>query len=76
MHSHVLPFVDRPLLTQNLLGGEDGLADSGISVARLDPQPAGCSSKLTGQVYQGNSNVFKAPTRGDLALRRPPARVP
>jgi hypothetical protein len=34
MHAHVLPFIDRPLVTSNLLGGEDGLSDSGISVAR------------------------------------------
>ena len=53
-------------MTRNLLGGEDGLADSGISLARLIPNPL-AFLELTGQVYQGNSTVFKAPTRGDLA---------
>ncbi len=66
MHAHVLPFVDRPLVTTNLLGGEDGLADSGISLAKLIPNSL-VFLELTGQVYQGNSSVFQAPTRGDLA---------
>jgi len=66
MHAHVMPWVDRPIMTRNLLGGEDGLADSGISLARLIPNPL-AFLELTGQVYQGNSTVFKAPTRGDLA---------
>ncbi len=65
-HNHVLPFVDRPLVSKNLLGGEDALADAGISVARLIPNPW-LFLEATGQVYQGNSEVFKAPTRGDLA---------
>jgi hypothetical protein len=66
MHAHVLPFIDRPLVTSNLLGGEDGLSDSGISVARLIPIPA-LFLEATAQVYQGSSEIFKAPTRGDLA---------
>jgi len=66
MHNHVLPFIDRPLVSKNLLGGEDALADAGISVARLIPNPW-IFLEATGQVYQGNSEVFKAPTRGDLA---------
>src|SRR5574341_571792 len=65
-HPHTLPFIDRPLVTTNLTGGEDGLADAGISVARLIPIP-GLFLEATGQVYQGNSAIFQAPTRGDLA---------
>ncbi len=65
-HNHVLPYIDRPLVSKNLLGGEDALADAGISVARLIPNPW-LFLEATGQVYQGNSEVFKAPTRGDLA---------
>ena len=74
-HPHTLPFIDRPLVTRNLTGGEDGLADAGISVARLIPNPW-LFLEATGQVYQGNSAIFKAPTRGRPRLRRPPARVP
>ncbi len=66
MHSHTLPTVDRPLVNQNLLGGEDGLADSGVSISRLVPIP-GVFMEVTGQIYQGESEVFHAPTRGDLA---------
>jgi hypothetical protein len=65
-HPHTLPFIDRPLVSKNLTGGEDGLADAGISVARLIPNPW-LFLEATGQVYQGNSEVFKAPSRGDLA---------
>ena len=36
-HPHVLPWVDEPLPMRNLLGGEEGLNDSGLSVSRLIP---------------------------------------
>jgi hypothetical protein len=65
-HPHTLPFIDRPLVSKNLTGGEDGLADAGISVARLIPNPW-LFLEATGQVYRGESEIFKAPTRGDLA---------
>ena len=39
LHNHVLPWTDRPLVTRNLVGGEDGISDAGISVARLIPNP-------------------------------------
>jgi hypothetical protein len=65
-HPHLLPFIDRPLVQMNLQGGEDGLADAGISVARLIPNPW-LFLEATAQVYQGSSEVFQAPTRGDLA---------
>src|SRR6185503_2642181 len=35
MHNHVLPWTDRPLVNQNLVGGEDGIDDAGFSVAGL-----------------------------------------
>ncbi len=65
-HNHVLPYIDRPRVSRNLLGGEDALADSGISVARLIPNPW-LFLEATGQVFRGESSLFKAPTRGDLA---------
>jgi hypothetical protein len=63
-HPHTLPFADLPLISRNLLGGE-ALSDSGISVARLVPNPW-LFLEATGQVYRGESDVFGAPTRGDL----------
>ncbi len=65
-HNHVLPFIDRPLMSTNLLGGEDGLADAGLSVSRLIPNPW-LFLEATGQVYRGESNVFRAEKRADLA---------
>jgi hypothetical protein len=65
-HNHVLPTTDRPLVSKNLLGGEDALADSGISLSHLVPNPW-IFLEATGQVYRGDSEVFQAPTRGDLA---------
>ena len=65
-HPHTLPFIDRPLVSTNLTGGEEGLADAGISVARLVPNPW-LFLEATAQVYRGESQIFQAPTRGDLA---------
>ena len=66
LHTHVLPWVDRPLVTENLLGGDEGLSDAGLSVARLIPVP-GVFLEATGQVYRGNSDdVFETHKRGEL----------
>jgi hypothetical protein len=64
-HNHLLPWTDRPLVIQNLQGGEDGLADFGISVARVIPSRT-VFLEATAQVYRGESEVFKAPSRGDI----------
>jgi hypothetical protein len=66
-HSHVLTWADRPLVTTNLLGGDDGLNDAGFSVARLVPNPW-FFLEATGQVYRGDSEgLFHASRRRDLA---------
>src|SRR5207245_54069 len=68
LHNHVLPWADRPLVTQNLVGGEDGIDDAGISVARLIPNPW-LFLEATGQVFRGDSgdDLFKTSQRGDLS---------
>jgi hypothetical protein len=67
LHNHVLPWTDRPLVTQNLVGGEDGIDDAGISVARLIPNPW-LFLEATGQVFRGDSgDLFKTSKRGDLS---------
>jgi hypothetical protein len=68
LHNHVLPWADRPLVTQNLVGGEDGIDDAGISVARLIPNPW-LFLEATGQVFRGDSgdDFFKTSQRGDLS---------
>ena len=66
MHNHILPWVDRPLVSNNLLGGEDGLADAGVSISRLIPNSF-AFLEATGQIYRGDSSVFHAEKRADLA---------
>jgi len=65
-HSHIMTSVDRPLVTTNLLGGEDGINDAGFSVARLIPNKW-IFLEATGQVFRGDSDdVFHSSKRGDL----------
>ncbi len=68
LHNHVLPWTDRPLVIQNLVGGEDGIDDAGISVARLVPNPW-IFLEATGQVFRGDSgeDLFKTSERSDLS---------
>jgi hypothetical protein len=68
MHNHVLPWVDRPLVTTNLVGGEDGIDDAGFSVERILPAPKGIFLEATGQVFRGDSaNVFQQQQRSDVS---------
>jgi len=67
LHTHVLPWADRPLVTTNLVGGEDGISDAGVSVARLIPAK-GLFMEATGQVFRGDSeNVFVSHHASDLS---------
>ena len=65
MHNHVMPWTDRPIVTDNLVGGEDGIDDAGISLSRLFPNEL-LFLEATAEVYRGESNIFRAPERGDL----------
>jgi hypothetical protein len=65
-HSHVLPWVDVPLPMANLLGGEEGLNDSGLSVSKLILNPV-LFLEATGEIYQGNDDLFTSHKRGNLA---------
>jgi len=65
MHAHVLPWTDHPLVTENLVGGDEGIADSGLSVSRLILNPW-FFLEATGEVFQGNSSVFASHQRSDL----------
>ena len=67
LHTHVLPWTDRPLVTANLLGDEEGITDAGMSVAKLIPNPW-VFLEATGQVFRGDSeDVFQSSQRGDLS---------
>jgi hypothetical protein len=68
LHNHVLPWVDRPLVTTNLVGGEDGIDDAGFSIQRILPAPKGIFLEATGQVFRGDSDdVFVAQQRSDVS---------
>jgi hypothetical protein len=68
LHNHVLPWIDRPLVTENLVGGEDGINDAGFSLNRILPAPKGIFLEATGQVFRGDSgDVFSANRRGDVS---------
>ena len=68
LHNHVLPWTDRPMVINNLVGGEDGIDDAGISVARLINNPW-IFLEATGQVFRGDSgeNLFHSSKPGDLS---------
>jgi len=73
LHNHILTWTDRPLVTQNLVGGEDGIDDAGISVARLIPNPW-IFLEATGQIFRGTagednagSALFQSTQRGELS---------
>ena len=68
LHNHALPWVDRPLVTDNLVGGEDGINDAGFSLQRILPAPKGIFLEATGQVFRGDSaDVFTASAKSDLS---------
>src|SRR6202158_1234612 len=68
LHNHVLPWTDRPLVTQNLVGGEDGIDDAGLSISRILPAPKDIFLEATAQIFRGDSdNVFHAYKRSDVS---------
>ena len=66
LHPHQLPWVDQPVALDNLLGGEEGLNDAGISVSRLIMNPW-IFLEATGEVYRGTSGIFEAHERSQLS---------
>jgi hypothetical protein len=69
LHTHALPWADRPLVINNLLGGEEGISDAGVSVARLIPI-GNVFFEATGQVFRGDAaegEIYKSSKPGDLS---------
>jgi len=73
LHDHVLPWLDRPLVTFNLLGGDPtdtdaGIKDEGMSISRILPSPRGLFLEGTAEVYAGNSgSLFTATKHSDVS---------
>jgi hypothetical protein len=69
LHNHVLPWVDRPLVTQNLVGGEDGIDDAGLSIEHIIPAPRNWFLDFTGQVFRGDSaDVYTSSNKNDVSV--------
>ena len=66
LHTHAVPTADRPLVTGNLVGGEEGLSDAGLSLSYLLHNPV-LFVEATGEVYRGESEVFQTTQRSQLA---------
>jgi len=67
-HNHALAWTDRPLVTENLVNGEDGINDMGLSLSRILPAPGDLFLEATGQVFRGDSgDVFKSSQKNDLS---------
>jgi hypothetical protein len=69
IHNHALPYIDRPLATNDLVGGEDGIDDAGLSISRFLPAPKKWFLEGTAQVFRGDSStVFAANRRQDVSV--------
>jgi hypothetical protein len=72
-HNHTLPWIDRPLVMFNLLGGatddpDTGIKDAGISASRLVPV-GGLFVEATAEVFRGDSGtLFAASRRQDVSV--------
>jgi hypothetical protein len=65
-HLHVRLFADAPLPMLNLMGGEDGVDDAGVSVSRLIPAPKDIFIEATAQLFRGSSGPFESHKRNDV----------
>ena len=68
LHNHVLPWIDRPLVSYNLVGGEDGIDDAGLSLSRVFAGPKDLFFESTAQMFRGDSDsLFHAYKRSDVS---------
>lgn len=62
-HNDQLPWTDRPLVTENLVAGDEGINDAGLSVSRVFEGPGGLFLEGTAQIYRGESEGLFEPNR-------------
>jgi hypothetical protein len=65
LHTHAIPWADRPLVTQNLVGGEEGISLPGVSLSKLIHNSA-LFLEATGEAYYGSSDVFESREKSKL----------
>ncbi len=65
LHTHAYPFIDQPLINQDLLGTE-GLNEAGVSAAALVPAPWFVELTLQG-LGTNNAKIFNSQQSGDYA---------
>jgi hypothetical protein len=69
IHNHALPFIDRPLVTNNLVGGEDGIDDAGFFLSRFLPAPKNWFLEGSAELLRGDSgDLFQASRRQDVSV--------
>lgn len=69
LHTHNLPWIDRPLVTENLLGGEEGINDASLALSRLLPAPKNVFLEATVEVGRGDSaDVWESSQRSDVSV--------
>ena len=68
LHNHALPWTDRPLVTTNLVAGEEGISDAGLALSRMLPAPKDIFLEGTAQVFRGDTpGLFQAARRSDVS---------
>jgi hypothetical protein len=65
LHTHALTWADRPLVSQNLVGGEEGVSEYGVSLSRL-LNNSFLFLEATGEAFYGTSDVFASRERSQL----------
>lgn len=63
LHTHVYPFIDQPLVNEEILG-EEGLNEIGMSLDALLPLPF--FSSLSLQFLEGDNDLFAGPLNDDF----------
>ena len=69
IHNHALSWIDRPMVTESLVNGEEGISDAGISLNRILPAPKSIFLEGTAQVFHGDSgSLFKSSRASDVSF--------
>ena len=63
LHTHNFPFIDAPLINEEILG-EEGVNEVGVGMALLLPTP--WFSEINLQLLEGENNLFNGPLNDDF----------